>query len=343
RWSYSIADRLDWQAGYAHRLATRTDRQVVDGVPSMSQQSNRADSLYGEGTLRTLDGAWALTAGLRYFTDHLEALGTVDDTVLVTDSTFSSLNPRLVVAHQFSADHLWYASIASGFRSGQLQPITSLAAAERLGVALPLSIDPDEILSGEIGFKRLLARRRLLIEGALFQSHWKGLPVRVPIDDAINGIANSKGALIRGAELGVRYSTLSSLSLEFGASVLDAVYVADVPGTPLAKGTRVYNVPKYTGSASVSYAWALGGLTATASVTGLYNSRRATSLTVGSSGDSIFSSSLRMGIESPRGWALHVYGDNLGDDRGAVDGRNSFGAATRLRPRTFGIEFGFTY
>ncbi|KAF1718402.1 hypothetical protein CSC74_05910 [Pseudoxanthomonas yeongjuensis] len=344
RWSYSIDDRLDWVAGYSHRRATRADRLVVAGSASAAAQSNRADTIYGEGTVRTRDGAWSLTAGLRYFIDNVNALATEGVRNSAIDSTFESVNPRLVVARQLSSDHLWYATASSGFRSGQLQPVTSLVAAQAAGIELPLSIAPDEIRSYEIGFKRLLAHKRVLVQGAVFQSRWKGLPVRIPIDELNNGIANSKGALIRGVEAGIRYAAPSNLSLELGASAVDAAYVADVPDTPLVKGSKVYNVPKFTASASASYAWPVcGDLTAVASASGLYNSRRSTSLTVGSSGDPILSASARIGIESPRGWAWYAYGDNLGGEDGAVDGRTSFGTATRLRPRTFGVEFRYSY
>lgn len=344
RWSYSIDDRLDWVTGYSHRRAARTDRLLVDGSMSRAGQTNRADTVYSEGTLRSREGEWSLTAGLRYFIDKVEAYGYEGTRTLIADSTFESVNPRVLIARQPSVEQLWYATASTGFRSGQLQPITSLAAAELAGTELPLSIAPDEIRSYELGFKRLLAGKRVLVQGAVFRSRWKDLPVRLPIDDVYNGIVNSPGALIRGMEVGIRYNDPSNFSVEVNASALDASYVADVPGTPLRKGSAVYNVPKVTASASASYAWPLrGDLTAMASATALFNSRRSTSLTVGSSGDSILSAGARLGVESPLGWACYGYIDNLTNEDGAVDGRNAFGAATRLRPRTYGIELRYSY
>lgn len=344
RWTHSIGDRLDWIAGYSHRRASRRDDLIVDGAASASSQSNRADAVYGEATVRTGDHRWSLTAGIRYFIDDVTALSTEGGDASAIDSTFESVNPRLIITRQLSPDHLLYASASSGFRSGQLQPATSLAAARQAGIDLPLSIAPDEIQSYEIGFKRLLASKRLMLQGAVFRSRWRGLPVRVPIDDLNNGLVNSSGAAIRGVEAGVRYTAPSQLSLEFGASVVDSAYVADVPGTSLSRGTSVYNVPKFTASASASRAWELQDeLTLVVSAVGVYNSRRPTSLTAGTSGDAIFAVGLRIGVESPKGWAWYLYGDNLSNERGAVDGRTTFGSATRLRPRTYGVEFRHSY
>lgn len=344
RWSYSVDDRLDWVAGYAHRRAARTDQLVVAAAVSMASQSNRADTLYGEGTLRSRDGHWSVTAGLRYFLDRVHGTSAGDAIVTTTSDRFESLNPRLIIARQASADRLWYATASTGFRSGQLQPITSLVAAQAVGKELPLSIAPDSITSYELGFKQQLAEQRVLLQAAVFQSRWRDLPVRVPLDDDFNGIANSRGARIRGAEAGLRYNAASSLSLELNAGVVDARYLADVPGTPLRKGSTVYNVPKVTASAAASYAWLVhGDLTAVASATAFYNSARTTSLVVGRSGDAILSASARVGLESPRGWACYLYGDNLGNEDGAVDGRTGFDMATRLRPRTYGIELRYAY
>lgn len=344
RWAYSIEDRFDWITGYSHRRASRSDRLIVNGGLSMSLQSNRADAIYGEGTVRTRDGAWSLTAGLRYFVDDVKAQDAAGTAISVIDSTFESVNPRLVAVRQLSPDQLWYASAATGFRSGQLQPVGSVLAAQAAGVDLAHSIAADGIRSYEIGFKRLFSDKRVLLQGAVFQSRWEHLPVRVPINDSINGIANSRGALIRGVEAGVRYTAPSSLSVELNGSALQASYVADVPGTSLMKGSRVYNVPRLTASASASYGWAMrGDRTAVASAIALYNSARTTSLTRGSSGDPILAARLRVGIESAQGWAWYAYGDNVGNEDGAVDGRNAFGTATRLRPRTYGVQFRYSY
>ena len=344
RWAYSIDERLDWIAGYSHRRASRRDGLTLDGAASVSSQSNQADAVYGEATLRSEDLAWSLTAGLRYFIDEVRALSTEAGDAAAIDNTFESVNPRLILARQVSPDHLWYASASSGFRSGQLQPVMSMIAADKAGIDLPMSIAPDGIRSYEVGFKRLLAHRRLLVQGAVFQSRWKGLPVRIPIDNVSNGLVNSRGARIRGVEVGLRYTASPRLSFELGASVVDAVYVADVPGTPLLRGSPVFNVPRYSASVSASHAWELGdGLTAVASVSSAYNSRRQTPLIVGSSADALLAIGVRLGLESPHGWGWYAYGDNLGNERGAVDGRTTYGGATRLRPRTYGIEFRYSY
>ena len=345
RWTYSLDDRLDWVAGYSHRRARRTDRLTIDGDPDFADQVNRADTIYGESTVKSRDGQWSLTTGLRYFIDQVSTQGSQAALhISGASSTFESVNPRLVIARQSSPDQLWYATAATGFRSGQLQPVASLVAAEAAGIELPSSIAPDEIRTVEVGFKQLLGGKRVLVQGAVFHSRWKDLPVRIPVNDLVNGIINASGARITGVEAGVRYTAPSSLSIELNGSVVDATYTEDVPGTTLLRGSKVYNVPKITASASASYSWALrGGLTAVASSTAFYNSARSTSLLVGSSGDAILTVGARVGVESPRGWSCYATLDNLTNEEGAVDGRSSSGDATRLRPRTFGVEIRYSY
>lgn len=344
RWTYDVEDRLNATVGYSHRVAERRDALLVDGVVSMAEQTNRADSLYGETTLRSRDLQWSLTAGMRYFTDAVNGATDQRGSGAEIHSRFDSLTPRVILTRQVSADHLLYASASSGFRSGQLQPATALFVAQQTGAKLPPSVAPDKIRSYEAGFKRLFADRRVQLEGAVFESHWKDLPVRVPISDSANGIINSKGALIRGVEVGLRYASPSRLTLELGASALDAAYLADVPDTPLKKGSQVYNVPRFTASLTAGYRWNLRhGLTGVASASTVYNSARQTPLTVGPHGDAIVVTDLRAGVESPAGWAWYAYVDNLGGEDGAVAGRSDFGNAVRLRPRTFGLQFRYDY
>src|SRR5690606_24460788 len=98
-----------------------------------------------------------------------------DSGEVVLDSKFDSWNPRFSVSYKPAENVTVYASSARGFRSGQLQPITSLQLAEEAGIPLSHTIDPDSIQTYEIGAKALLAEGRLAIEGAVFHSDWEGV------------------------------------------------------------------------------------------------------------------------------------------------------------------------
>ncbi|MGS1080012.1 TonB-dependent receptor domain-containing protein [Pseudoxanthomonas beigongshangi] len=344
RWSSRGAGPMEWILGYSHREALRRDTLEVDGEPGASSQSNRADAVFGEATLARDGSPWSVTAGLRYFTDEVDgrALALTRDTRLRT--TFQRLTPRLSLTRRFSDQRIAYAGVAGGFRSGQLQPADSLAAALAAGIPLPATLPPDSLISYEIGLKQITAGGRVLVQGAAFHTRWRDLPVRVPINGTYNGLINSRGAIVQGLELGLSYAPAAQLRLELGATWIDAYYAADVPGTPLRRGTQVYNVPRASLSGTATYAWPVGhDMNLTAASRASYHSRRQTGLVEGVEGDAIMDVGLRLGLESPNGWSGYLYGDNLLDEAGAVDGRTPYGNATRLRPRTYGMEFHYRF
>ena len=277
--------------------------------------------------------------------DELDAWDRAEDgTVNSLQAEFDSWNPRLSLSYKPSADTTFYASAARGFRSGQLQPIGSILLAQLYDIDLPSEIAPDSIMTYELGVKSLFAEGRLLLEAALFSSRWKDVAVRVPITDQINGLANSDGTRNVGVEANLVYNPSRNLTLQLGGSWIDATYSADVPDTPLFKGTPVYNVPKTSITTSASYRWDIGeSLRGSAFVSAHHDSARKTSLTAGSPGDPITLANLRVGVESPTGWSAYLYGNNLTNEDGAINARNLSLAANRPQPRTWGVLFRYDY
>lgn len=356
RWTSTGERTLDWTVGYYLRKAERADAIDIPGLlSSNSRQTNDANAVFGEATYH-VNPAWAVTMGLRYFKDRLDAADVAaDGAVSSLKGDFDSWNPRLSLSWKPSENVTFYASAAKGFRSAQLQPIASIQLAELFGIELPEVIDADTIWTYELGMKSVLADGKLLLEGAVFHSDWDKVAVRVPITPEINGLANSDGTKTNGVELNVVYQPSRALTLQFGGSWIDATYSADVPGTPLFKGTPVYNVPKTSLTASASYGWDVGE-----SLRGVINggihhdSARETALTAGTPGDPITQANLRVGLESPAGWAVYLYGNNLTNEDGAINARGPnefdangdflrYGPSNRPQPRTFGVVFRYDY
>lgn len=345
RWS-STGDRLvDWTMGYYLREAERNDSSQVGGAPpSSSTQTNDAYALFGEATVKLPDPRWAVTAGLRYFSDDVDAISVSTTRTSTLNATFDSWNPRVSLSYKPERDTTLYASAARGFRSGQLQPISSILLAEANGVDLPSTIRPDSITTYEVGAKSLFLDGSLLVEGALFYSDWKDVAVRVPITSTINGLTNSKGTENKGVELNVVYTPTASLMLQVGGAIIDATYVADVPGTPLNKGTDVYNVPRNSLSASAAYSWDIvTDLRGVVRAGLVHDSARETALTAGTPGDAITMLDARIGLESDNGWSAFLYGENLTNEDGALNARTTLGVANRLRPRTYGVVFRYGF
>lgn len=345
RWSSTGEKSIDWIVGYYLRKATRNDQLALGAVPpSGSNQVNDGYAVYGETIFTFPDDRWALTTGLRYFSDKVVAQSQTESKLVSLDAKFDSWSPHVGLSFQAAENTLLYANVAKGFRSGQLQPITSYILAEAAGLELPVKIKPDSIITYELGVKTQLAGPKLILRGDIFYSEWKDVAVRVPINENFNGLANSDGTRNQGVELNLSWRPLRNLRMQVGGSWIDAVYVSDVPNTPLHEGTPVYNVPKVTLNGSVDYRHPIKpGLSLVMRGTVRHNSRRETALTQGTPGDYITEVGLRAGIESGMGWSLYLYGDNITNEDGAVNARYMDGTAVRLRPRTWGVEFRYNY
>lgn len=347
RWSSANDSKLQWTVGYFLREATRSSTSATEGFsPSWAAQVNDSSSVFGELTYNFND-KWALAAGVRRFEDDVVGTDITETTSNELVETFSKTSPRLSLSYRPNENETWYATAANGYRSGQLQPIASINAAIEYGIDLPVGIKPDEIWSYEIGYKSIKADGKLMLESALFYSKWDDVPVYLTIVDGLfSGIINSKGSETLGVEFGATYIPNQSWVLTFSGSWMDATYVEDLPGTMFFKGTPVYNVPKTSLATSISRFWEIGdSLKGIARANMTYNSKRETSASnAGTSGDAIFRAGVRVGVESPAGWGVFVFGDNLTNEDGAVDAAWSVGsAATRLRPRTYGVEFRYDY
>src|SRR5690606_22182179 len=156
-------------------------------------------------------------------------------------------------------------------------------------------------------------------------------------------LANSDGTVNKGVEVNVIYNPTRSVMLQVGGSLIDATYAEDVPGTPLFKGTPVYNVPKTNLNASAAYSWPVGSLEGVVRGAVLYDSARKTALTQGLPGDDALMVDARIGLQSPSGWSAFLFGENLANEDGALNARSLLGAANRLRPRTYGVLFRYDY
>ncbi|WP_062357149.1 TonB-dependent receptor [Pseudoxanthomonas mexicana] len=345
RWSSTGQRTVAWTVGAYRRQARRLDASAIGEVaPSRARQENDGGALFGDATVQLPNPAWSVNLGLRYFEDQVQGVSLTGDAQTMLDEQFHSWNPRLGLSWTPADDTTVYASLAKGFRSGQLQPITSFLLAQAAGIELPTRIAADRIITAELGAKALAREGRVLVEAAVFQSRWRDVPVRVPVTDVFNGLVNSDGAKIRGAEIGLTWKPRDSLSFQLESAWVDAAYTADVAGTPITRGSPVYNTPRLTWGAAGEYHRTIArGMQGIARAGVRYHSARQASLTQGSPGDDILSAHVRLGVETAAGWSLAVYGDNLTNEQGADDARTTRGVATRLRPRTLGVELQVRY
>lgn len=345
RWTSTGEHTFDWTVGAYQRHAERTDSYDDEGYdPSHSSQLNKSSALYGELTWNFAT-QWSASLGARYFKEKVDAFDSTTTQVNSLKHTFSHTSPKATLTFHPTRDSSLYASVANGYRSGQLQLINSIILAGQLGLDIPSSTKPDQIWSYELGYKTVMADGRLSLDSAIFYTNWKDVPIYFPLQGgAVYALLNSGGTTTKGAELGLTWVPNGSWTFQFSSSYVHAVYDRTEPGTNFHKGTPVFNVPKLQLTGSAAYNWPVGdSLYGVARADVSHFSRRETSSTAeGLPGDPITRVSAKVGLESVNGWSAYLYGENLSNDKGAVDPPYE-GQATRLRPRTFGLELTYSY
>lgn len=345
---------LQWTVGGYLRNATRSDdfSFALFGIDNVDYTRSKAKAVFGEATY-TL-GRFDLTAGLRYYEEELGGFEANSGVVTPDEGdTYKSANPRFSIAWHPRENATIYASAAKGFRAGQLQPTTSVALGQQLGIDLPAALAQDSIWTYEVGGKADLFGRMLTVEGALFYSEWKDVTVRIPIGTTgFNGLINSNGTETKGAELSLVLRPAKGLTLNASGAYVDATYAAAVPGTGIAAGAPVDDVAKFTANASADYRTEIANdIFATARISWQHTSpRRFDSFPGYLPGDRIDRIDARVGADIG---ALNIalFVDNLTNENGAASFRSVQPiapgiddiTANRLRPRTFGIEASFTF
>lgn len=350
-----------WTAGVFYREIERRTYLSLEAINLTQDQTQKSKSyaVFGEGTFSFLDNTLDVTLGARYFEDDRSFTEVVDPATLAfvqtidpsfsgtSRPTFDSFTPRLNVAWRPTDQWMIYGNVAKGFRTGQAQPTISLLLGILQGIEVPTSVEPEELWSYEIGTKGTFANGRASLEGAVYYNDWKDLQTLVVLSATprVAGLINGGTARTSGVEVMLTVRPLDRLTLQAGGGYVDAKYTQDVAGTPVRDGDRIVGVPELTASASATYRWSLTNLLGGFAYGGAqYTSDRTDVASSALPSDSTTTLGLRLGVEG-QAWSAYLFGDNLTDADGAVDVRlqGIDGPATRLRPRTFGVNVRYNF
>lgn len=165
-------------------------------------------------------GDFEVTGGLRYNKDVKSYVGSVNGFPIVTPGmvreTWNSLTPRVVLSYHPNRDLLLYASYTAGFKSG---------AYNTTAFAL-VPIDPEKVKAYEVGLK-ISPTPGVTVNSALFW--YDRTNEQVQAQDPVSGLQNLENAAksrSKGAEIEITARPLPGLSLQAGASYLDARYLS---------------------------------------------------------------------------------------------------------------------
>lgn len=269
------------------------------------------------------------------------------DAASSSESPFTwSLSPRFALSDNASV----YVRVATGFRPGGPNVLPTGAPA-----GTPTFYDSDTLTSYEVGFKADSPGGMFSIDMSGYFLDWEDVQLLVIVNGlGING--NGGTAESKGFEFAATARPTDGLDLSFNWSYTDAYLTQDTdPAIGGFKGDPLSFIPKWTFGFGADYSWSLAG-DSTAYVGGnvAYVGERFQGFgDLAPDGslrkvDAYSTVNVRGGVDFGQ-WYLEVYAKNLADEQGVNsvlgEGNLPNGAVglSLIRPRTYGLSFGFRY
>lgn len=266
----------------------------------------------------------------------------ITGTVALLGSTFGTQEDvdtyKISLEHSFTEDLFAYFTATSGYRRGGFNLPTFIA---------PFStFDSDSLWNYEIGVKSTWLDGRLVANASVYLLDWSDIQLVVQDPVTFNRATQNVGeAEIPGIEFSIAYQLTSALDISFSGSLSSPELQEDVPGG--VSGKKGDSLP---GSSEENFAlmanWQQplnNGIELFATMTYKYVGSRLndfnTDLDVKL--DSYEIMDMRVGFDSPKGYSVSLFADNLFDEAiGYVVDRQGpvFESIPTNRPRTVGLS-----
>ncbi len=248
--------------------------------------------------------------------------------------SYNDYSPRAGVEFHPADDMMLYTSFSKGFKSGGwttrlsnpvCPPSTPPAVVPNPACIAP-SFGPEKAKTYEVGVKSELFNRRVLLNGAVFYTDYKGIQLNFQ-EGVSPTIRNAGDARIKGAELEFQGLLTEQLTIASSVGYIDAYYTRIDPrtvGTQLS--SSLPKTPDLTFNFSPTYKWRLANeaqLTFNVDYThtaALYNDALNTPLLKRPDSENINASVTFTG--SSGAWDVVVGGTNLSDDRYITTGQD---------------------
>ncbi len=238
----------------AYALFAQGDYSVTDNL-----KLTLGGRFTGEQRAFHYDGSWQYQLGGMDNFGPLIPLA--DASRSLNNSAFSW---RAAVDYHFTKDIHAYASVATGFKSGDFNG--SFLSQDPAQIALQLQpVKPETVTSYEIGLKSSLFDNRLILDVAAFYNDYQNMQVfvLVPLGNLpVNVLDNAKSAHTDGVDAEVIARPFSGLTATFNLGLLDTKldsFVANRdPSQPDYSGNQLPLAPHVTFSGLLDYKAPLG-------------------------------------------------------------------------------------
>ena len=346
---------------------------LFDGEAALETTSYAA---YGQMNWEVSEKTTA-TVGLRYSYDEKDGTDRTfvqyvgDPGQRSAKDDWDRVTWRLGVDHALSDEHFLYGFIATGYRSGGFN---LMSPTDTLDVD---SVDPETLLSYEVGYKGQLLDNRVNVSTALYYYDYSDLQVLKT--DIINGVAvptfeNASDATAWGFEGEIVALITDNLTFTANYSYNNTEYdnYASVDSNacavgPLAAGNSLSSLctevqdlsgnqfllsPEHQAAASLIYAWQMASLNWQALVSYQYTGGQYTSAFNNENYDKLDSWDrwdARLSVAAPdETWELIAYVKNIADDREVIfNNRPSsishLSEVTLTDPRVYGLRLTYKF
>lgn len=245
---------------------------------SVAVVSTDALGVGGQATYSWANGL-RLTGGARYSTEtkNLEKDLTYANGILtgsMTDrKTWSSVTPKLAIDYSPDKNHMFYASVTKGFKSGGYNT-----------VAIQPAFAPETAVNYETGVKSRLLDDRLFLNLAAFYMKYNDMQVSIVMSGPgglYSEIKNAARAISKGIEASVVAKPTSRFELSGGLQLLNARFAEFVtidPQNPAAgaldrRGNPLSRAPDTTVNLAAQYTWPTASGAVTLRGEGSYRSK----------------------------------------------------------------------
>lgn len=336
---------------------------------------------YGELKWNVIPEHLEITGGLRYFSEDINfffdtylsgveafLIGSDPNNIDPQTQTVSvhvkqrmnsrGFLPKLSAAWHFNEDHMVYATVSRGFRSGTSNILSTLDAG-------PPIIRPDYVLNKEIGTKSTWLEGRLTSNLSIYHIDWKDIQGTV-VGTAMLGsvpvsnfghLDNAGDAVAYGAEASVAWLPFESITLLANAGFNDGHVTRSEDPKTVQEGAKLPNMPRWTLSSTANATFELpfdlsGDASATLSFIGsqyavfapapqkdaLGNTIDFGNFTVSSY--ALLKASVGVGTEQ---WRVQLFGDNLLDRHAITSVSGPTVQYTVTTPRTIGLRLSYEF
>lgn len=259
--------------------------------------------------------------------------------------SWSAVTPEVTLTYKPFHDHLLYATLSKGYKSGGWQGEGTFDPAS------VVPFNPEHVTNYELGSKNTWFNRRMLLNVAAFYMDFKDLQtVQIiqtdPMLPPVPQVRNAGKVVSKGAEVELAIVPMDGLTLAVSHSYLDAKIASSLIINGVDQdGNQARRSPRAKGTVSAEYAWGIGDHgTASARVLYQYTS----SFYFDNDNNPVTFNPSTKAIDArlafaPRDarWEVALWGHNLSDELITVANTDVFGVSYRLYapPRTFGVTF----